>query len=122
LRLWRADGTYLEETRNVKVINDDWQIILSITPNPASLHENITIRDESVIPPGATVTERHIRWFPSTSFHPFEGNTIRKQFDTEGFHKVVIRMLDDQGIYHYGQASVHVVPHEPASKLKQLMQ
>lgn len=108
MRLWSNDGSFREETRNVKVVNDDWQVILSVEPNPAVTGQEVIVSDMSVVPPGHEVVERQIRWFPSLEYRPMPGARVRQVFGEGANRKAVVRLLDGNGEYHYGQAGVTI--------------
>lgn len=108
MRLWRSDGTFQEESRYVNVVNDEWQVVLSVEPNPAAVGQEVIVSDMSVVPPGRDVAERQIRWFPSRKYWPVAGSQFRRVFQMPGNRKAVMRLLDDRGEFHYGQAGVTV--------------
>ena len=108
MRVWTGDGRYVEETRNVKVVDDDWQAIMSVEPNPVYPGQSVVVRDMSVTPPGFNVVERQIRWYPSLEFNPMPGDRMHRVFEEPGKYKAVIRMLDQNWEYHYGQAGLTV--------------
>ena len=116
LRLWRSDGMFLEETRLVKVVDDAWQVILSIDPNPVMHGGSFVLRDESVIPPGRQVVLRQLRWLPSREYETMDKDNQTYSFPQSGVRKVVVRLLDDQGEFHYGQAGV-TIQAQPDSRL-----
>ena len=108
MRLWMSDGTYLTETRNVTVVDDEWQVILSIEPNPANEGQSVVVNDLSVVPPGGKVLERQICWYPSRVYNPMPGDKVHRTFYRPGAYKAIIRLLDANGEFHYGQAGVKV--------------
>ena len=108
MRLWLSDGSYLTETRNVTVVDDEWQVILSIEPNPANEGQSVVVNDLSVVPPGGQVVERQICWYPSLAYNPMPGAKVHRTFYKPGSYKAIIRLLDANGEYHYGQAGVKV--------------
>ncbi|MBR4673388.1 MAG: hypothetical protein IKP00_02895 [Victivallales bacterium] len=108
MRIWLSDGSYLTETRNVTVVDDEWQVILSIEPNPANEGQSVVVNDLSVVPPGGQVVERQICWYPSRVYNPMPGDKVHRTFYRPGAYKAIIRLLDANGEYHYGQAGVKV--------------
>lgn len=108
MRVWTGDGRYVEGTRNVKVVDDEWQAIMSVEPNPVYPGQSVVVKDMSVTPPGFNVIERQIRWYPSLEFNPMPGDRMHRVFSEPGKYKAVIRMLDQNSEYHYGQAGLTV--------------
>ena len=108
MRVWTGDGRFVEETRNVKVVDDEWQAIMSVEPNPVYPGQSVVVKDMSVTPPGFSVIERQIRWYPSLEFNPMPGDHMHRVFSEPGKYKAVLRALDQNGEYHYGQAGLTV--------------
>lgn len=120
IRLWKYDGTFVEETRNVNVVDDKWQVLLSVEPNPAYPGQNIILKDMSVIPPGGSVVSRDIRWYPDTEFNPLPGDRVHRTFRQSGNYKAVVRLLDSEGHFHYGQAGVTIAESGCATPIMRL--
>ena len=116
MRGWRSDGHFFESSRIVEIVDDEWMVILSIEPNPVLHGQEFTLRDMSVVPPGRKVVERQMRWLPSRRFVNMEGEALQHHFATPGARRVIVRLLDDQGEFHYGQAAVTILE-EPENPL-----
>ena len=109
LRIIQYDGSVLYGTRNVAVVNSDWQVNLALAPNPALPGQVVTATDISVRPAGRDIRQRAIRWSLESEYEVFEGLATTHLYDHPGEHIVVIRLTDDSGRSHYGRAGLTVM-------------